>query len=178
MVLFIFAIAGILIGLLRGGSFRNTEKNTVKGLYLPIVALLSEALLPSLFSLIHIDAALAGALTVVIEYGLLLVFIVLNVKQGLWSLGFGAGTLLNLAVIAANGWRMPVSVEILKNPAYSALAQSLKNGEISGYILASGSTRLPILGDILLGLGVAGLAFRLLCPAKHESSPVAMNKIE
>ncbi|SMC54200.1 DUF5317 family protein [Papillibacter cinnamivorans] len=181
MILLMFAAIGISLGLYRGGSFRNIADGTVRFLPLPIFALLLEVWLPFLLTTLNLSGFWVKPLPLVAEYGMLLFFSAANIRS-FWSGWFGVGTLFNFAVMALNGWAMPVSQGIVSGAAGSGIVQRLAAGEISGYVLADAGTRLLFLGDVigihlganllgfasigdyLLGIGVAGLAFRLVCP--------------
>lgn len=103
-------------------------------------------------------------------YFLLFWFIACNLRQGIWVFVFGIGTLLNFAVIAANGLRMPVSEALFRDNSWQDVYLSLLNGEIFGYEAAGAQTKLGFLGDIfalapggeLLGFASVGDLFLLL----------------
>ena len=62
---------------------------------------------------------------------------------------FGIGTLLNFLVIAFNGFRMPVLMQ-LQEKMGPEVAERLKAGEIFGYALARTDSPLLFLGDVFL----------------------------
>lgn len=170
MLLF-FVVFGLLLGYAKGGSLSHIDKNVPEALHLPVLAFLAELLaiqtdvLPEWFQLNLV-------------YFLLFWFILRNRKAGAWPLFFGLGTLMNYGVIAANGYRMPV-VPVAGSAPFAA-------GEIFGYVLADESTRLLFLGDVIavpvlgefvglasigdlvLGLGVGLLAYRLTRPKQLD----------
>ena len=67
------------------------------------------------------------------------------VNYRLWwgTLGIALGTISNFTVIAANGWRMPVS------PVAANLSQIIAPAERLGYFMATPSAKLMFLGDII-----------------------------
>ena len=81
-------------------------------------------------------------------YILLFWFIVCNLRRGVWAYLFGAGTLLNFAVITANGFHMPVSAALFAESAYRDVYDTLANGDLFGYELAGAGTKISFFGDI------------------------------
>lgn len=162
MILLIFALLGLALGLLTGGSLRGIAHYPLKGVLLPIAALLLKAgaalLLPPQ----------TGALAVcLMQYALLFAFLLANHRRPVWPLFVFFGSLMNLMVIALNGGCMPVAAGLLGGAA-ERLAQ-LSQGQIYAYCLMDGTTRLPFLGDIIrLGpagvpIGFASLGDAVLC---------------
>ncbi len=106
-----------------------------------------------------------------VEYGLLLWFVLANIRQrGSWPYWIGTGTILNLAVISANGFCMPVWPSFFVDSGKQGLMDSLLNGDVFGYTLVDASTRLPFLADVigfsfygdLIGFASAGDLFLLV----------------
>lgn len=149
MILLLSIVAGLLAGLLTGGSFKWVKQHSLRGLALPIAAFLIKTLAATFFP------PQRGAIPVCItQYALLFTFFLLNYKQFLWSvLGF-LGSLGNFLVIVLNGGCMPVSAEL-----FGAMPDRLllleKNG-IYAYCRIDANTRLKFLGDILR-IGPSGL---------------------
>jgi len=84
------------------------------------------------------------------EYGLLLWFVLANIKgRGSWPYWIGAGTILNFAVISANGFYMPVWPSFFADSGKSELIEALLNGDIFGYTVVDAGTRLPFLADVV-----------------------------
>ena len=173
-MMFLFVLIGLLLGFARGGRLDHIDRELPEGLLLPVLAFVAEFL-----------AVRSGFFPAWIQlnlvYFLLFWFVWRNRRRGAWPLWFGAGTLLNYLVIAANGYRMPVAPNLLAGlpePTAAALAA----GEIFGYTLADASTRLVFLGDVVsvpflgefvgfaslgdffLGVGAGLLAYRLTKP--------------
>ena len=132
-------------------------------LVLPFLAFALEAI----FSRITV---VPSFIVIPLVYLLLFWFIACNLRQGIWVFAFGIGTLLNFAVIAANGFHMPVSETLFRDNSYQDVYLSLLNGEIFGYEAAGAQTKLGFLGDIfalapggeLLGFASVGDLFLLL----------------
>lgn len=144
-----FLLVGGVAALFRGGSLRCLEGCAIRGLWEPIAA----------FALQGAEGFIAPRLpglpmwvaqgVVLVQYGLLLHFALANVRLTK-AMGLAAlGTLFNLLVIAANGFRMPVSQQILALPAYEALAAALAQGAVPRYMLAGEETKLLFLADII-----------------------------
>lgn len=90
----------------------------------------------------------AGALNVA-GYGLLLYGVAGNLR--LPGMGLVAtGLIFNLAVIAANGGKMPVSARALERVGLAHLVPLLAAGESPTHTLQNAATRLGFLGDVFL----------------------------
>ncbi|HOP69482.1 MAG: DUF5317 domain-containing protein [Dethiobacteria bacterium] len=137
------AVLGLLVGWARKGKLSRLGKLPLKSLFLVLLAFLIQLLL-------MVDYRYGGYLSSfapylhIISYLPLLAFIFLNRKlPGILVLGLGLA--LNLAVIAANGGTMPVSLENLP-PRYQ---ERLLSGSSSPFHSAlTEETRLSFLGDI------------------------------
>jgi hypothetical protein len=117
-------------------------------LYLPVLAFAVE--------LIFSRAFFPEWFVFLIEYGILFWFVLSNIRgNGAWPCWIGLGTLLNFAVISANGFRMPVWSSFLEESGGFELLNSLQQGEVFGYTLVDESTRLPFLADVI-GLSFYG----------------------
>lgn len=187
MILLIFAALGLVVGLASGGSLRGVARYSLKGLSLPVFALAVKGGAALLFS------PQTWAIPVcLIQYSLLFVFLLWNHRRPIWPLFVFFGTLLNLLVIAINGGCMPVAAALL-NGAADRLAQ-LAQGKIYAYCLMDASTKLSFLGDIirvgpaglpigfasagdlLLGIGVAVLAFCMTREATESARKVGFRQ--
>jgi hypothetical protein len=121
---------------------RLLQRKFPEKLYLPILALAVETVLP------YLSAPTWATFSV--EYFLILSFVFYNLKlKSLWPYWMGAGALMNFTVIAANGFNMPVSPSVFSPQVDQVFFESLINGEIYGYTLANAGTVLPFLGDII-----------------------------
>ena len=172
MILLIFAVLGLLLGLVTGGSVRGLSRYQLNGILLPIIALIVKSVASALL------APQTGAIAVcLLQYALLFGFILLNARRPIWPLIVFLGSFLNMLVIALNGGCMPVSATLLGG-AGERFTQ-LTQGRIYAYCLLDGTSKLPFLGDIirvgpaglpigfasagdiLLGVGVAILAYQM-----------------
>lgn len=152
MMLFGFAAIGILAGLLSGGMLRGLARYALRGVWIPLFAYLLKG--GASLLLTPQTGAVAIAL---MQYSLLFLFILLNVRRPVWPLLAFAGTMMNFLVIVLNGGCMPVNAALLQGT--ERLAQ-LKTGGIYAYCLISESTRLPMLGDVIrLGVGKSTIGF-------------------
>ncbi|KKK38764.1 membrane protein [Mesobacillus campisalis] len=139
-------ILAFIVGFLRKGNLKGLAELKLKGgLVFPLLLILQIAVF-SLQNKISLLGNLSG-------YIFILVYVV-----GLWFLylnrthhGFMVifiGVLLNFLVMAANGGRMPVSVEAaaVLDPYY---VETLKQGLYGKHFLLSETTKLGFLGDII-----------------------------
>jgi len=178
MILLGFAVLGLLAGLLTRGSLKSMSRYALTGLWLPIAAYVLKAGAACLLT------PQRGAVVIAfVQYGLLFLFLILNLRRPVWPLFALAGTLLNFLVIATNGGCMPVSPSTL-GEAGTRLTQ-LAQGQVYSYCLANTTTRFAVLGDIirvgsanrplgfasigdlLLGLGVGILCWHMTRKAQH-----------
>lgn len=162
MMLLFFSVTGLIIGLLTGGSLRGIARYPLKGVLLPVIALLLKAGAAALF------APQTGAVAVsLLQYLLVFLFLFLNRRSIIWPAVVFVGSLLNLLVVALNGGCMPVDAALLGD-ATQRLAL-LQSGRIYAYCLMDESTRLPFLGDIIrlgpagIPLGFASIGDIILC---------------
>jgi hypothetical protein len=127
---------------LRKHAPANNKNILPEKLYLPVLAfaveiVFSRAFFPEWF-------------VFSIEYGLLFWFVLSNVRgNGTWPYLIGLGTLLNFAVISANGFRMPVWSSFFGESGKGELIDALHRGEVFGYTLVEESTHLPFLADVI-----------------------------
>ncbi len=184
MILLGFAALGLIIGLLTGGSLRALAHYPLKALLLPIVAYALKA--GAAFLLVPQRGAV---LVAVVQYALLFLFLILNIRRPVWPLFAFAGTLLNFLVIVSNGGCMPVSPSLL-GEAGIRLTQ-LAQGQVYAYCLTNASTRFAVLGDIirigsasrplgfasigdlLLGLGVGILCCQMTRRGQESANAVS-----
>jgi hypothetical protein len=128
-------VAGLLAGLVTGGSLDNFARLDFRWPVIVVVAIVVKALL-LLPPLDHLEGAqwlYAASLAVIVVWS----FAHLRRLPGIWAVGAGAA--LNLAVILANGARMPVE---------AALAGDLlRQGPIGQYTLMGSGSHLNFLGD-------------------------------
>lgn len=162
MILLLAAVLGLTIGLLSGGSLKNMRQYPLKGLLLPILALLLKAGAAYFF-----QPQQYAVWVCLVQYGLLLAFLAFNLRRPIWPIFVLLGTLCNFFVILLNGGRMPVSASLIGQ--LPQRIEQLQMNQIYAYCLADGQTRLPFLGDILrIGskgtpFGFASVGDLLLC---------------
>jgi Family of unknown function (DUF5317) len=173
-------LAGIVIGRLRGGRLANLSRLSPRWLLLLMLAVAA------------VTAARAAAVPFALArrlvtggYVLALAGLAVNLRlPWLWMAFIGAT--LNTAVIAANGGRMPVSAQVIRD-----VSSRLVLGGATGpfYVLAGPQTALARLGDtlplvaggvgvilspgdVLLALGVVGtVQAGMVRPLSDSASP-------
>lgn len=141
----ILAVAlALLLGWCTGGRLARFEGLTLHLLLLPPLALLLQAV-PGWFPADSYDVW--GWALIPCSYLLLLIFLWANRHLKKTALCIFTGSLCNLLVISANGWRMPVSQAAITTLSPEGLAM-LTSGQVPMYALADKSTSLVFLGDI------------------------------
>ncbi len=179
MILAYLVLLAVVASLLTGGRLKYFIENSLRGIYLPILAFLVEAGCPFLVDRIAVPISQWLWIPVVLEYSLLALFCALNWKRIPTRL-VAAGASLNFLVIAVYGFRMPVSPVVFDFPQMAAFAQRIQSGELFEYTLAEwGSpllflgdslilpfmhTGLASIGDLFLGTGAGWLVFQLMRP--------------
>ncbi|MCI2105149.1 MAG: DUF5317 domain-containing protein [Intestinimonas sp.] len=140
------AILGTLVvGWLLGGRLTRFEKAGIRLILLPVVAMALQLLLQLLKGETYYRWA---GLILLDSYALLFTFLLLNRHLQKSTLLLFLGSVCNLLVIMANGFRMPVSAQAGTRLSAAGFA-SLAAGEIPMYTLAGDKTRLLFLGDML-----------------------------
>jgi tRNA (adenine22-N1)-methyltransferase len=148
MLLIVFFIAGLLIGMFRRGGLSGLVR--IRGLWLILVSVAAERSLtylplcaPQLFPAWTAAFQLA-------RFAPLLLFALLNVKDWRMCLA-GLGIALNFAVIAANGWRMPVSWDAPAVQGLAGYASRVQAGAVPAYMLMDvyAGANLWFLSDII-----------------------------
>ncbi len=183
MILLLGVILGWVAGRMLGGAAGRLADPGFRWLWLPIFSAVLQMCTTPLANLIPLPPEHWYGFIVILTYGANVAFALANLRPLVGSIPILLGTLGNFAVIAANGWRMPVAPSALQLPQIVAPAERL------GYYMADGTTRLlwlgdilplPIpliggymsLGDILLFVGVSALiAGRMvlpLAPGRHQ----------
>ena len=157
------AVAGVLIGILSGGSLSRVVDLRFRWPLVPVVALavrLAGVLTP---------LAVSGYAPAVysVTLAVLLAWVVWHAVRlpGLWIVALGLT--MNLAVVLANGARMPVEPSL----AAAGPAALTTHGSLGQYVLAGPATRLAWLddripafgalsaGDLVMTLGLLVTAF-------------------
>lgn len=157
MLLVYFVIAAIPIGYLMGGSLGNIKYAGLRLAILPCAAFLLEASFSLIGKLVDAPPSEWLGKVVCLEYLLLTIFIWVNHRmRGMDMLG--AATLVNFIVIAANGYRMPVTPLIYENPGLYHFVERIQSGALPEYVLVDWNGPLWFLGDTLpLGNGLASI---------------------
>jgi hypothetical protein len=124
-------ILGIAIGLLRKGRLGSLGDMQFKGLWLVIMAFITQ--------ISPILLARAGVLTDQLIYlpfaAMCMMIIVLFVnldKSGIWVIIPGA--IMNIIAIALNGFKMPIDFEGLKYAGLTGVIETIQDGSLINYI--------------------------------------------
>lgn len=180
-MLILAILLALILGWCTGGRLIHFVETPLYLLPLPILALLIQRSL----SLLPAEHYLPWAAVLLpASYAMIFLFLWRNRRLKRTAALAGLGSLCNLAVIAANGWRMPVSVAAARLLSPDGLAQ-LTAGDVPMYALENSGTRLRFLGDViycpipLIGgfasvgdvLLAAGVFFCLLAIMKPVKSP-------
>lgn len=147
-MLILAVICALALGWCTGGRLARFEGAGLRWLALPILAFSCQQAMNALAGAVALpfEAWAWGPLT--LSYGLIFLFLWRNRHLKKTAVCMGLGGLANLAVIAANGWRMPVArwaVDLLSPQGAAALLA----GDIPMYRAAGEGTRLLLLGDVL-----------------------------
>lgn len=140
-------ILSLLIGWMGGGRLSRWEEARIHWLLLPIAALFIQHIAVSWIPWPKTGSGFWGPALLLLSYLMLGLFLLRNCRRTRTALCAGAGLLCNLVVIAANGWRMPVSTQAALRLSSQGL-EALSSGAIPMYALASPETKLLFLGDI------------------------------
>ena len=153
MLLVYGVAAAILAGYLTGGRARNYLLQPLRGVLLPALALAIEACF-GLLAARWDPARWLGAATCA-EYALLAAFLALNFRQRGVKL-LALATALNFAVIALNGFSMPVTPIVYEDSNLAVWITRIESGALPEYTLVGWDAPLWFLGDTIPLLG--GLA--------------------
>lgn len=144
-MLMLAVLLALVLSWCTGGRLVRFVETPLYLLPLPILALLMQrglSLLPAQYYLPW------AAVLLLVSYGMLFLFLWRNRRLKRTTALAGLGSLCNLAVIAANGWRMPVSAAAAELLSPEGLAR-LTSGTVPMYTLENSSTRLIFLGDVI-----------------------------
>jgi hypothetical protein len=142
-VLWLLAIAfGIVLGVAGGGNLSNLARLKFRWPWLLVTAVVVREAV-TFTPLSRIDVA---RYIYMLTLALIVLWTIWHLKRlpGIWLVT--AGALSNLVVVAANGGRMPVSVEIARTQLGGILFQ---RGTIGQYTVMGPDTHLGFLGDWL-----------------------------
>lgn len=141
MLLIIGLLAGLAVGLLRGGSlFRLGE---LRGIWLAVLSIALDTVLKRMPTI----ELLPKALLTTGCYLCVLLFVLGNRRNAAATWMLSAGTLCNYAVKAANAFRMPVSVRALS--VYAGITDAGVRASRPDYFIAENGAKLLPLGDVL-----------------------------
>lgn len=147
MILFVFVLAGILIGF--AVNWRRGRKNSLggvsrlHGLWLPIAGLL----LDGSFSYLPAFALRYAGIITCTSYLCIFGFLFLNREKKFPVILMALGSLSNFIVIASNGFRMPVSPAALA--VYPGMTAQAVYAKRVNYFIAQNGANLYFLGDII-----------------------------
>lgn len=153
-MLFESVIFGFAAGLMLGGSPRNIMRATFKAAFLMYFALIIElAVSSSIGPQIARLGSFAFASLSVLQALLMMGFVVINLRiPALWLIGLGG--LMNALPIALNGGKMPISPQIFAVAPGSPYTEALMSGRVANYMLATTSTKMLFLSDIIPFRGI------------------------
>ncbi len=148
-MIFLYSLAlGVLLGYALRGRLSGLTALQLRGLWLVLVSLAIQLLIFPLFASEPIvpygTAVLHG-----ISYGLVVLWLILNLRIRP-LLAIGAGAVLNLAVVLANGGFIPASAGALRGSGLHGVAEIVARGQTYGnLVLMDSTTRLNFLGDVI-----------------------------
>lgn len=142
----------LIIGKLKGGKFKNLLEITIRFWWLITIAGLIEFVtswirakeIVPIWQYIDHNVLWIQLLT----YTLLIIVLSFNIKEKGFVL-IMLGLLMNFAVIMLNHGRMPVDIQGIKQMISMESLEYLKSGKDLTHMIASESTRLWFLGDII-----------------------------
>lgn len=140
MILFSGVFLGLLAGTLCRGKFLRLT--TLRGLWFAILPLFFTPIM-RFYPQIPL---FPKALIISLSYLSTLLFVFYNRKYLTAAILLGLGTLSNYIVIAANGFRMPVSVKALE--VYSTISAQALVQKRADYFIAENGANLMFLGDV------------------------------
>ena len=173
----VLLVAGVVVGLLRGGSLDNISAVRFRLPWLVFVGLgLQVGVEVAASKFPGIQRGVTGPLVLAVSYAFVGAFVALNARSP-GALLIGLGLALNLAVILANG-AMPVSLWALNvsgSQAAPHLQHAVKHrakgpGTRLGFLgdnIPAPPLGIVSVGDGVLGAGVFLLVDHLVAPKKH-----------
>ena len=179
MLMLAALLFSVLVGYARRGRLSRYLEAPLRGLWLPIVAYALEFSFGALEAILPWPPASWLGIAVCAEYAMLFVFVWLNrARKAFWVIA--VSSLLNFAVIAANGFRMPISPVVYDYPQFAGIVERVGGGELVEYTLVGwdgplwwlGDTiavlwitpGLASVGDIGLAVGIFILIQEIMCP--------------
>ncbi len=186
MIIAVFIVLSIPVGYLMGGKLKHIKNYQTRALGLPIAAFMLEAAAPFLRKLIAAPISQWHWIIVVVEYLLLFIFCMLNIRsKPVWVVF--AACALNFFVIALFNFQMPVAPYAVNYPEMTAVIAKIESGEYFRYTMATTDDPfwwlgdvivVPLkriggfasIGDILLGLGSGALFISWMRTGNPESA--------
>jgi hypothetical protein len=139
-------LLSLVIGFFRGGSLKGLAHMNLRGGWLFPLLLAIQIVIFALQHKVSIIGKLSNSLFLLV-YIIGLIFLWINRKQPGFIVIF-AGALLNFIVMAANGGRMPVSIEAAQFLGREYI-DALQAGVYGKHQAITSETLLPFLGDII-----------------------------
>lgn len=165
MFVLIAIILGLIIGFIRGGSFKGFKAKKISLLPLGIIGIILQFGLHLYYYTGGIEAVDAFLPVVnFISYILILVMLVFNLDD-FWTIMMAVGITANFIVTFINGGKMPVASKIVESlPATSAFATSINEGtnavyavmQQSGLWVLGVNVPIPFVGGFMQYIGSIG----------------------
>ena len=158
MILVYLLALAVAVGYLRGGRLKGYLQKPLRGVVWPVAGFLIESSFAWLPRVVPGPPLRWLWLAVAVEYLCLFVFLFLNRDERALRLA-ALGTAANLAAMAANQMRMPVSPAIFDFPSLAGFVERVQSGEWIEYVLVGWDAPLWWLGDTIpIPWGVPGVA--------------------
>mgnify|MGYP002552252113 CR=1 FL=1 len=149
MILVYLLALAVAVGYLRGGRLKGYLQKPLRGVVWPVAGFLIES------SFAWLPRVVPGP---PLRWLWLFVFLFLNRDERALRLA-ALGTAANLAAMAANQMRMPVSPTIFDFPSLAGFVERVQSGELIEYALVGWDAPLWWLGDTIpIPWGVPGVA--------------------
>lgn len=145
-------LLSIIVGLIRGGKFTKLFKVNFRRMWLLIFAFIFQYFIIFINSIEEIQMAEKlskyGKQIIILSYILLFIGIFINIKyKSLWVIL--GGSVLNLFVLVANQWRIPILKESLNLVGLDNLALMLEGNNLPLYISITDGAKYSMLGNII-----------------------------
>lgn len=193
MILLFCLVVSIVIGYLRKGRLSNYLEDPLRGLFFPIIAFGLEVAFGFLRGWLPWPTHIWLGIAVTVEYTMIFSFIFLNRKRkAFWVIL--VSSVLNFVVIAANGFRMPISPVVYNYTQFANIVERVSAGKMVEYVLVGWDAPLwwlgdtiPVLwifpglasvGDLGLALGVFILIQEIMCPKQIRKATDSANQTQ
>ncbi|NLJ78686.1 MAG: DUF5317 domain-containing protein [Tissierellia bacterium] len=147
-------IISIVVGIIRGGKLRRLKALTRRGMWILIFGIAIQYILFLLSGLGDMDMNMVNGIVSysreiqILSYILILLGIAVNMRYRASKLLLG-GYLMNFMAVWGNHWKVPILSEAIPLIDGSGLEKVTGEG-ISLYTPIANSTKLPILGNIIV----------------------------